>query len=162
MWWRLKRSEFDRNKGEGNQRALKALVDSEQVPGILAYDGNHPVGWCSVAPRQDFSALERSRILKPVDDQPVWSIVCFFIAKSYRRQRLSIALLQAAVEFAIQNGAKIVEGYPYEIQEGKSWPDPFVYTGLVGAFEQAGFVEVARRSESRPIMRYLLEPQGAV
>lgn len=156
MYWRLKRSEFEQLSGEGNRAMLKAIVESGEIPGILAYSQGQPVGWCSVAPRQNFSALERSRILKPVDDQPVWSVVCFFTTKKYRRQGVTVSLLQAAVDYARRGGAKIVEGYPVDTR-GNSSPDAFVYTGLASAFQKAGFVEVLRRSETRPIMRYAIE-----
>ena len=114
MWWRLKRSEFDQKKGAGTRRALKKLIATGQVPGLLAYAEGEPVGWCSVAPRHDFSALERSRILKPVDDQPVWSVVCFFVARPFRRKGVTQQLLTAAIEYAREQGAKIIEGYPVE------------------------------------------------
>jgi GNAT superfamily N-acetyltransferase len=90
-----------------------------------------------------------------VDEQPVWSVVCFFVARAYRRKGVTVALLKAAVEYARQRGAGIVEGYPVEPKEDKA-PDPFVYTGLASAFRQAGFEEVLRRSETRPIMRKLI------
>lgn len=156
MYWRLKRSEFEQLSGEGNRAMMKAIVESREIPGILAYAGEQPVGWCSVAPRQNFSALERSRILKPVDDQPVWSVVCFFTAKPYRRQGVTVRLLQASIDYACQGGAKIVEGYPVD-SKGKGSPDVFVYTGLLSAFLKVGFVEVLRRSETRPIMRYFIK-----
>ena len=156
MWWRLKRSEFDQKKGAGTKRALKKLIATGQVPGLLAYAEGEPVGWCSVAPRHDFSALERSRILKPVDDQPVWSVVCFFVARPFRRKGVTQQLLTAAIEYARDKGAKIIEGYPVEPKTG-SVPDVFVFTGLASAFRKAGFVQVARRSETRPIMRYTIQ-----
>ena len=152
MYWRLTRSQFDQQQGELNRRSIKALVDSGNIPGILAYVDDEPVGWCSIAPRQEFATLARSRILKPVDDQPVWSVVCFFVTRKYRRQGLTIQLLNAAVEYATSKGATIIEGYPVEPKEGKA-PDVFVFTGLSSAFKQAGFKEVLRRSETRPIMR---------
>jgi GNAT superfamily N-acetyltransferase len=153
MYWRLTRSQHDKQQGELNRLAIKALVDLGNIPGILAYIDNEPVGWCSIAPREEFATLARSRILKPVDDQPVWSVVCFFVARKHRRQGLTIQLLNAAVEYAASNGAKVIEGYPVEPKEGKA-PDVFVFTGLSSAFQQAGFKEVLRRSETRPIMRY--------
>ena len=155
MWWRLTRSEFERQKGEDNRQAMKAIVESGEVPGILAYAEGKPVGWCSVAPREVFGALQRSRILKRVDDQLVWSVVCFFIAKGYRRKGLTVALLQAAVEYAAACGAKIVEGYPVEPKKADA-PAVFMYTGIASAFRKARFVEVARRSETRPIMRRII------
>jgi GNAT superfamily N-acetyltransferase len=115
-----------------------------------------PIGWCSVAPREEFTTLERSRILKPVDNQSVWSIVCFFVNKKFRNQGLSIDLINVAKEFVWQNGGKILEGYPVEPKKGKT-ADVFAYTGLASAFRKAGFVEVTRRSETRPIMRYYLQ-----
>ncbi|MFH0931574.1 MAG: GNAT family N-acetyltransferase, partial [Candidatus Zixiibacteriota bacterium] len=85
MWWRLSRSQFNKQKGEGNRKALKKIVDSGEIPGILAYADGKPIGWCSVAPREGFPVLERSRILKRIDEKPVWSVVCFFVAKPFRR-----------------------------------------------------------------------------
>jgi GNAT superfamily N-acetyltransferase len=152
MWWRQSQSQFERQKGEANRRAMKKIVDSGQVPGILAYADGHPVGWCSVGPREVYPRLKRSRILKRVDDRPVWSVVCFFTARSHRRKGLSEKLLKAAVEYAKQNGGRIVEGYPVEPRKDQV-PDVFVYHGLASSFRQAGFKEVARRSETRPIMR---------
>lgn len=155
MYWRLARSQFNEQQGELNRRNMKALVDSGNIPGILVYFGDVPVGWCSIAPRGEFSALARSRILKPIDDQAVWSVVCFFITRSHRRRGLTVELLKAAIDFARSNDARIVEGYPVEPKEGKA-PDVFVFTGLSSAFKQAGFVEVLRRSDTRPIMRYYI------
>jgi GNAT superfamily N-acetyltransferase len=106
-----------------------------------------------VAPREDFPVLDRSRILKRVDDQPVWSVVCFFIARAYRQQGVSLQLLKAALDYAQEHGARILEGYPVEPKKG-STPDVFAYTGLASMFLQLGFVEAARRSETRPLMRY--------
>jgi GNAT superfamily N-acetyltransferase len=164
MWWRLTGKEFDALKGEGNRRAMKAIVDSGRVPGILAYHEGHPVGWCSVAPREEFPRLERSlrlaqgqaRILKPVNDEPVWSVVCFFIAKSHRRRGVARRLLQAALDYVRDCGGGIVEGYPVEPKKGHM-PDLFAYHGLASMFRSAGFKEVARRSETRPMMRYVID-----
>jgi len=153
MWWRSPRSEFEKQKGQANKDAFKKIVASGKVPGILAYLEGKPIAWCCVGPRNSFPALERSRILKPVDDKPVWSVVCLFVAKPFRRMGVSIQLLKAAVDFAAMNGAKIVEGYPVEPKK-QSAPDAFVWTGLASAFRKVGFVEVLRRSETRPIMRY--------
>jgi len=159
MWWRLTGKEFNAQKGEGSRRAMKAIVDSGRVPGILAYHEGHPVGWCSVAPREEFPRLGRSRILKPVDNEPVWSVVCFFIAKSYRRRGVARRLLQAALEYVRDCGDRIVEGYPVEPKKS-GIPDLFAYHGLASMFRSAGFKEVARRSETRPIVRYVMDSDG--
>ena len=128
-------------------------MGSGEVPGILAYAEGEPIGWCSVSPRERFPGLARSRILKPVDERPVWSIVCLFIARPYRRRGVSVALLRAATKRAASQGAQAVEGYPVEPRKGRM-ADAFAWTGIASAYERAGFREVARRSETRPIMRW--------
>lgn len=155
FWRRPSRKEFDANKGRGNKRALRTIVASGAKPGVLAYRGKEPVGWCAVAPRSQYVALERSRVLKPVDEQPVWSISCLFVRKQYRRQGIATQLLRAAVDFAASKGAIIVEGYPVEPSMDKM-PDAFIWNGVPAAFLAAGFKEVARRSASRPIMRFTI------
>jgi GNAT superfamily N-acetyltransferase len=152
MWWRLKRSEFERQKGSKNKAALKRIVRSGQIPGILAYAGGKPVAWCSIGQRERYPALERSRVLKRIDDRQVWSIVCLFIAKPFRKRGVSVDILRAAVAFAKKNGARIVEGYPIQPKKGR-WPDAFVWTGVPTAYLKAGFKEVHRGSPTRPIMR---------
>ena len=153
MWWRLPRAQWTRQKGDGNKMAIRKIVKAGEIPGLLAYADGQPVGWCAIAPRQIYPRLATSRVLKPVDDQPVWSVTCFFVARPFRLRGVTVALLKAAVEFAWKKGAKIIEGYPTEPK--KEQPDVFVYTGLASAFRKAGFVEVARRSETRPIMRHI-------
>lgn len=153
MWWRLARSRFLQQKGAGNRRAFKRIVDAGEAPGLLAYCDGEPIGWCAVAPREIYPRLERSRILERVDAEPVWSVVCFFVARPFRRRGVTVQLLKAAVAYAKAHGVRIVEGYPVEPKRTRM-PDPFVYTGLAPAFRKAGFVEVLRRSETRPIMRY--------
>ena len=155
MWWRLKRSEFERHQGEDNHQTMRAIVLSGEVPGILAYLNERAIGWCSVSPREFFPVLDRSPVLKRVDDQLVWSVVCFFIAHGFRRQGVSEQLLRAAVTYAQHEGAQIVEGYP--IDTGNQRKNPVsVFTGLATSYIQCGFVEVARRSPMRPIMRYFI------
>lgn len=153
MWWRIKRSEFEKGQGEGNRLAMREIVGSGEIPGLLAYRAGDPVAWCSVAPREAFPVLDRSPVLKRVDDQPVWSIVCFFFARPYRAKGLSAVLLKAAVDYAVNRGAKIIEGYPIEPKK-RDAPDIYAFTGMVSTFRKVGFVEVARRSPSRPILRY--------
>lgn len=152
MYWRLTSAEFNAAKGEGARKLMKELVDTGEIPGLLAYQNEEPIAWCSIAPREHFGRLARSRILKPIDDLPVWSIVCFFVKRSVRRLGVSEQLLRAAAEDVASRGGKILEGYPVEPKK-EEMPDVFAYTGLSSAFLKAGFTEVARRSETRPIMR---------
>ena len=152
MYWRLPRSEFGRGKGEGNHRAFRSIVRADARPGLLAYADGVAVGWCALEPRDSFPALDRSRVLARVDDAPVWAIPCFFIARAWRRKGLTVRLLREAASHAASRGATVLEGYPIAPSKG-AVAYVFAWTGIVGAFEQAGFKEVARRSATRPIMR---------
>jgi len=153
MWWRLTRHAFDRQKGAANKRAFKRLVAAGRVPGILAYADGEAIGWCAIEPRASYPVLQRSPVLKPVDEQPVWSITCLFVARTRRRRGVSVQLIRAAVRHAARRGARIVEGYPREPRTG-AMPDVSAFTGPPAAFREAGFEEVLRRSATRPIMRY--------
>lgn len=158
MLWRLKRKEFDAQKGEKNRRAMRKLVAKGIVPGLLAYGGDEPIGWCALAPRSDYPALARSRVLRPVDDQPCWSVACFFIDKRHRKQGVATALLQAAAEYVRGQGGTVLEGYPVVPRKAEI-PPVFAWTGLPRVFERAGFKEVARPAPTRPIMRLTLVEQ---
>jgi GNAT superfamily N-acetyltransferase len=155
MYWRLPRAQFSAQKGKGTKEALQHLVESGEIAGLLAYAQGQPVGWCAIAPRESYPVLERSRILKRVDAAPIWSVVCFFVNKAFRGKGVTTVLLRAAVEYARQYGARLVEGYPIEPKTPRI-PAVFAWTGLASAFRQAGFVEVKRRSDTRPVMRYVI------
>jgi GNAT superfamily N-acetyltransferase len=157
MVWRRSRAAWERGKGSGNRAAFQRVVRKGPPPGILAYADGEPVGWCAVAPREAYVQLERSRVLKRIDAEPVWSVSCLFVARPYRRHGVSVALLRAAAEFAASRGARIVEGYPVEPYSGKM-PDAFAWTGTVAAFRAAGYTEAARGSPKRPIMRLAVAP----
>src|SRR5262245_4887617 len=112
MFWRMTRTEFDALGKPGRKAAFRKLVKSGAPLGILAYDGERPVGWCAAAPRAATPGLDRSPICKPVDDEPVWSITCFFIEPTLRRQGVMAALIDAATKHARRAGARVVEAYP--------------------------------------------------
>jgi GNAT superfamily N-acetyltransferase len=153
MWWRIKRSTFDAQKGDANREAFRQIVEAGSVPGLIAYEGAQPVGWVAVEPRDAYPVLLRSHVLKPIDAEPgVWAITCFFVTRQHRRSGMTSALIRAAVDHAAAHGARIVEAYPIEPRSADA-PDFYVFTGFAATFEEAGFVEAARRSETRPIMR---------
>jgi GNAT superfamily N-acetyltransferase len=152
MHWRLGRKDWEAGKGSRNKSSLKKIVSAGEMPGILGYVNGEPMAWCAVAPRTAYPTLNRSRVLKPVDDEPVWSVSCLFVLKAYRRRGVSVRMLEEAVKFAGHRGAEIIEGYPIKPTMHRT-PDAFIWLGTPSAFLKAGFREVARRSKSRPIMR---------
>ncbi len=154
MSWRLPRKQFNAQKGAGNCAAMKALVESGVMPGLLGYLDGRPVGWCSLAPRGHYPALGRSRVLQTVDDQPCWSVSCLFVHRGYRNKGVATLLLRAAIDYLKDKGVRFLEGYPVEPWVGKPIPAAFAWTGVPKVFAANGFSEVARRSPTRPIMRF--------
>jgi GNAT superfamily N-acetyltransferase len=135
---------------------MKGIVESGAIPGILAYREGEPVGWCSVALRESYGSLERSPVLKRLDDLPVWSLVCFFVEKGHRDKGVAEALIRAAVAYVREQGGQVIEAYPTPAR-GKWLPPVSSFMGTPAMFQRAGFVECARPSKSRVIMRFYIE-----
>ncbi len=155
MFWKLRGKAYSENTGDVARQMQKSIVDAKVIPGLVAYSEGYPIGWIAVEPRTQYPKLAYSRILKPVDDQEVWSITCFFVEKKHRRKGITVELLKAAIAHAKKHGAKIVEGYPMDVNRDEA--PPFVFTGVASAFKQAGFVEVARNAPARPIVRFFIK-----
>ncbi|WP_067965138.1 GNAT family N-acetyltransferase [Nocardiopsis trehalosi] len=150
-------------RGAANRAELRRLTLDGAVPGLLAYEGAEPCGWVSVAPRGDYVRLARSRSLRPVDpDEPgVWSVVCFWMPPRRRRKGLGGRLLDAAVDHARANGARVLEAYPVDTAGGRA-PSAEVYTGTVRMFRKAGFTCDPHPVSGRPIARLVLAADQAV
>ncbi|MGI5287031.1 GNAT family N-acetyltransferase [Nonomuraea polychroma] len=157
MWFRVGGAAFQEMGAEGRRGRLQALVEgSERAPGVLAYLDGAPVGWCAVAPREEHARLLRSPVTKPAspEDNGVWSITCFYVTREGRGKGVAAALLNGAVSYAAEQGARVVEGYPKDTD--KRLPAAELHYGWRSLFEDAGFVETARRRPTRPIMRLTL------
>ena len=140
------------SRARANRAELKALVDAGRSPGLIAYRGKIPVGWVSLASRKEFAKLKRSPVMKPVDDKPVWSIICFVVPSEYRGQGVARALLQGAIAYASEHGATVIEAYPVEKADRSK--DDTLWFGAKSMYDHAGFKEVARRKPTRPIVRF--------
>ena len=155
MFWKLRGRAYNENTGEPARQMQRSIVDSGTIPGLVAYINNQPVGWIAVEPRSAYPRLTNSRVLKPVDDQEVWSVTCFFVDRKYRKRGVTIGLLKAAIDYVRSKGGSIIEGYPVDARE--KMPDVFAYTGTLSAFQKAGFKEITRNSPKRPIVRYMIQ-----
>jgi GNAT superfamily N-acetyltransferase len=142
QFWRKAGSNWTNTTADDNRASLEALVGGEPAPGLVAMRDRVAVGWVGLGPREAFGRLERSRTIPRVEGEEVWAINCFVVARKERGQGVADALLEAASDYAIARGARIVEGYPVET-EGRM-PSASAYTGTRGMFERAGFSEAAR------------------
>lgn len=152
MFHKQTSKEYSASRGEKNKATIKALVDGGTVPGLIGYRDSEPVGWVAVEPREVYGRLDRSPVAKPLDDRPAWAITCFVVPKEHRGSGVATALLEAATEYAAGQGADLVEGYPVEPRKDRM-PEFWAWMGFASMFENAGYEEVARRSETRPFMR---------
>ena len=149
--WRLTSSEYQHATKEQRVATLEDLIRQGMPVGVLAYQAGEPIGWCSIAPRETYRALERYRALPRLDGEPVWSVVCFFVDRLNRRQGVTRGLLRAAVEYARTQGATIIEGYP--VEPGSRL---YTYMGSPETFRQAGFSEVTPAGQARQVMRLVV------
>lgn len=148
QFWHLRGNAYWDGHGMGNRRRLEAEIRSGTEPGLLAYVDDVLVGWCRVGLRESFDRLEHSSKLVRIDDQDVWSVVCFYVHPSAKRGGVAATLLEAAIERAAAHGAPILEGYA--VRDGHMNID--AYTGYLSMFLEAGF-EVIRDAGRRTIVR---------
>ena len=157
MYYRKSGVGVSKDQADKNRRGLRSLVNKGKVPGLIGYLDGRAVGWVSLSPREEYQRLERSPVMKAVDDKPVWSIVCFFVDSKARGQGVAPALLDAAIEHARASGATLLEGYP--VDKDKRSVSDFMWFGAKSMFDRAGFREVTRRKPTRPIVRKRLRPR---
>jgi hypothetical protein len=144
-WW-------NEHKGEPNRLAFKALVESGKAHGCLAFDGEKPVGWCSIGPRDDFDYLKRARLIPDSGLTGVWSLTCFYIPVAYQKKGVSGRLIEGACASARALGAQWLEGYPTARVKSANVPPAFAHTGFLGPFLRCGF-EVAADAGARAVVR---------
>lgn len=142
-------------RGQMRREELKALADADPPAGLVGYRGKTPVGWISLGPREDYRKLARSPVMKPVDNRPVWSVICFVVPAEYRGQGVAKAMLRGAIAYAKRRGVKLLEAYPVDKPGAVS--DDSLWFGAKSMYDAQGFREVARRKPMRPVVRLLLK-----
>jgi GNAT superfamily N-acetyltransferase len=160
-YYRVRSTDFSKASKTRHRSIMEASVADVAVegraPGLVAYEDDEAVGWISIGPREDYERLAHSRVLGPIDETPVWSIVCFVVGRRSRGRGIARALLAAGVAYAREHGAKTLEAYPVEVPDATRVPSANVYRGTLSMFEAAGFTVVARRAvpggATRPIVR---------
>ena len=157
QFYRVRGLDWSNSNAEGNRERLATLTRDGPPPGLVGYQDGRAVGWVSLAPRPAYDRLTHAKLLAPVDDKPVWSIVCFVVSRSARGKGVAKALLNGAIAWATGQGATILEAYPSDVK-GRKVPAANLYHGSLSMFEDAGFEVVARRQFNkttpvRPIVR---------
>jgi predicted GNAT family acetyltransferase len=151
----MRRADWKATPREEKRDRFRAIVDDGPPPGVLAYEGDTAVGWCAVGPRENLPQFNRSRVAAPLDGgEGVFAVNCFYIRSSRRGDGLMRVLLDGALRFATDRGAKVVEACPIETERKLIWGEGYV--GIASVFREAGFAEVARRTPTRPLMRTVL------
>jgi GNAT superfamily N-acetyltransferase len=151
MWWRLPRSQWQNLGKEGRRAAFKRTVESGRPTGVLLIEDGKAVGWCAVAPRNEYPTLSRSSVAKPIDETPSWCVSCFFIKAGHRRKGYMELLIRGAIWFARKRGAAALDAFPQDVDAREGFVDTFV--GIASTFKACGFEEIERRGKWRPAMR---------
>lgn len=158
MYYRRSGKSPDLGPGETqsarSRKDRKHLASLDPPPGLIGYQGNTPVGWISLGPRQDYAKLEKSPVMRPVDSQPVWSVVCFVVPSEYRNRGVARELLAGAIEYAKKRGVRLLEAYPVDKADPSAGDS--LWFGTKTMYDEAGFEEVARRKPARPVVRLRL------
>lgn len=123
--------------GGSREQAMRALCARDVPPGVVTYRDGTPVGWCNIGARSDIPRLRQSKLIRPVDDVPVWSIVCTVVRSGHRRQGVTQQLIEGAVQWARSQGAPAVEAHPVDPDGRMDLTMAFV--GTRAMYERAGF-----------------------
>lgn len=132
--------DFGEMSDDDKRTRMCGLVQSGIPIGVLAFVDDEPVGWCSIAPRESYQKLERSRTMPRVHDVPTWTVLCFFVPRTHRGEGIAHALLAGAVRYARAEGAVEIEGYPFDTAGVSS-----THRGHSSIFAAAGFTQQGRR-----------------
>ena len=162
QFYRVRGLDWSNSSADGNRERLTTLTRDGPPPGLVGYQDRRAVGWVSVAPRPAYDRLTHAKLLAPVDDKPVWSIVCFVVSRVARGQGLTTRLLDAAMDYAVEHGAPALEAYPVAVGDGRI-PAAVGYTGLLSTFLAAGFevvheIDSPQATVQRVIVRRTVDP----
>jgi GNAT superfamily N-acetyltransferase len=148
QYWHTRGREYWQGRGAPNRARLEEQIRRGVAPALIAYAAGEAVGWCRLGPRESFERLAHSKTLAPVDDEPVWSVVCFYVDPAAKRRGVASTLLEEAVAVAGSRGAPVLEGYAAR----PGHPNIDSYTGYLPMFLAAGF-ESVRQGGRRTIVR---------
>lgn len=163
QFWMTPRKDFDAAvKSRQAEHNFRREVDAGPPPGLIAYRDAAPVGWVRIGPRRAIPQWNGARRVSAplaaseIEDDSIWAIACFVVPRAERGRGVATALLRGAVAFARENGARAIDACPVEADGARN--PASIYHGVASMFERAGFEEIARRKDQRPLMRLQLAP----
>jgi len=152
MYWRLPHKQYEAHRGQGNKEKLKSLIQNQAHLGVMAFDHDLPIAWCSVSPKTELPRIQTSRLFKNTSEvKDTWSITCLYIHKDHRGRGMSGTIISTAADYAFDHGAANIEAFPI-IPKSKI-PAVFAWVGFVNSFERAGFKKIVQVSDTRALMR---------
>ncbi|QTV79753.1 GNAT family N-acetyltransferase [Microbacterium sp. NIBRBAC000506063] len=155
-WWTLTNADFNKTSADERRELLRDEIQAGPPPGLIAYVDGEPAGWVRIGPRTAQVRLSRTRNIvstttEPLDDPSVWAVTCFVVRREHRKQGLTTALLEAAVDYAKDAGARMIEAYPVDTSTGTHRSNE-LYIGTLATFLAAGFTETGLRKPGRPLV----------
>lgn len=153
MHWRVSFAEWEKGRGHGNKSQMHQRALADPPPGLVCYLDGEPGGWVAVGARSEYARMQRSAVMRPVDNAATWVISCLYVSAAHRGHQLQTAMIHAACDFATGYGLDAVDGYPVDPPAGKHAGADNAMTGIASAFRAAGFTELARPKPDRPVMR---------
>ena len=156
QWWTISNADFRRRTTAERRELLASEIAAGPSPGLVAYVDGDAAGWVRVGPRTRQVRIGRTRMIadaseEPLDDPSVWAVSCFVVRREHRRVGLANQLLGAAIAHATTHGARVIEGYPVDVDAKKTSANE-LFHGALSSFIDAGFHEVARAAPARPIV----------
>ncbi len=157
QWWTLTNAQFNAASADERRALMRDEIETGPPPALIAYVDGEAAGWVRVGPRTAQPRLARTKAftaisVEPWDDADVWAVTCFVVRREHRDTGLMARLLDAAIAFARDGGARVLEGYPIDPHAGRQVGSNQLFTGVVSAFIDAGFTEVGRDKPHRAVM----------
>lgn len=156
IWPMLSNKDWDSTTTPQRTEMLRSEIDAGPPPGIIAYVDGEAAGWIRIGPRVGQARIPRTRMIaaattEPFDDPSVWAVTCFVVRREHRGMGLNRTLLDAAVDYARESGARVIEGYPVDTGGEKKRTND-LFHGTLNTFLSAGFREQTPMKPGRTLV----------
>lgn len=156
IWPVLRNKDWNTTTVDERRELLHDEIEAGPPPGLVAYVSGEAAGWIRIGPRTSQLRIPNTKAIatatrEPLDDPAVWAVTCFVVRREHRGLGLNAELLRAAIPFARESGARLIEGYPVDAA-AKQHPSNELFHGTLSTFLGEGFREVAALSRGRVLV----------